>query len=81
MISIEQTLSMYLPAGTVVEFDTSALLRGDTKERMDMYSVAITAGVYTANEAREMENLEPLDEPAPVVPEALPTPDKTEEPA
>lgn len=77
MLAIEQTLSMYLPAGTVVEFDTSALLRGDTKERMDMYSVAITAGVYTANEAREMENLEAIEEPV----SAPTTPDTTEEPA
>lgn len=77
MISIEQTLSMYLPSGTNVEFDTSALLRGDIKERMDMYAVAINAGVYTANEAREMENLEPLDEPEPVAPVELPT--ETEE--
>lgn len=77
MISIEQTLSMYLPAGTNVEFDTTALLRGDTKERMEVYSTAITAGVYTVNEAREMENLEPLDEPEPVAPVELPT--ETEE--
>ena len=66
MISIEQTLSMYLPAGTSVEFDTSALLRGDTKERYDAYAVALTAGFYTVNEVRDLENLEPLPEPAPV---------------
>lgn len=77
MVSIEQTLSMYLPAGSNIEFDTSALLRGDTKERMDMYAVAITAGVYTVNEARELENLEPIDAPEPVAP--VPTEDITEE--
>ncbi|MFE4078213.1 phage portal protein [Paenarthrobacter sp. YIM B13468] len=70
MAAIEQTLSLYLPAGTVAEFDTSALLRGDTKERMDMYSVAITAGIYTVNEVREMENLDPLLEPEPANPPA-----------
>lgn len=60
MIAIEQTLSMYLPAGTTVEFDTSVLLRGDIKERMDMYKVAIDAGVYTKEEVRAMENLDPI---------------------
>ena len=59
MIAIEQTLSMYLPAGTTVEFDTSVLLRGDIKERMDMYKVAIDAGIYTVEEVRAMENLDP----------------------
>jgi HK97 family phage portal protein len=60
MVAIEQTLSMYLPAGTTVEFDTSVLLRGDIKERMDMYKVAIDAGIYTKDEVRAMENLDPL---------------------
>lgn len=65
MISIEQTLSLYLPTGTSVEFDTSALLRGDTKERYDAYAVALGAGFFTINEVRELENLEPLPEPTP----------------
>lgn len=68
MVSIEQTLSLYLPSGTVVEFDTSALLRGDTKERYETYTAAIAAGFLTVNEVRAMENLEPLDEPTPTTP-------------
>ncbi|UVJ37979.1 phage portal protein [Arthrobacter sp. CJ23] len=76
MVAIEQTLSLYLPAGTVAEFDTSALLRGDTKERMDMYAVALTAGIYTVNEVRAMENLDALPGPEPVTP---PAPEPTTE--
>lgn len=79
MLAIEQTLSLYLPSGTVVEFDTAALLRGDTKERYDAYAVALTAGFYTVNEVRALENLEPLPEPKPAP--AAPTAPPTEEPA
>lgn len=68
MAAIEQTLSLYLPSGTVVEFDTSALLRGDTKERYETYASAITAGFLTVNEVRALENLDPLPEPEPVIP-------------
>jgi HK97 family phage portal protein len=67
MASIEQTLSMLLPAGQTVEFDTTVLLRGSFAERMDGYKVAVESGVYTANELRAIEHLEPLaDKPVPV---------------
>lgn len=73
MLSIEQTLSLFMPAGTEIKFDTTELLKGDTKERYDAYAVAINSGVLTANEARSYENLPPLEEKqaplAPVVPE------------
>lgn len=74
MVSIEQTLSLYLPSGTEVKFDTTEMLKADTKDRYDAYAVAISAGVLTVNEARSYENLEPLpDAPteSPVAP--LPT--------
>lgn len=78
MVSIEQTLSLYLPSGTVVEFDTSALLRGDTKERYETYTAAIAAGFLTVNEVRAMENLEPLEEPAPEAPTTPPVIEESE---
>ena len=67
MSAIEGRLSMddVLPAGTWARFDTTDLLRGDFKERMDAYEVAIRAGVYTAEECRRMETgtaLEPNSE-------------------
>lgn len=70
IVSIEQTLSLYLPNGTEVKFDTSELLKEDTKGRYENYATAIGSGLLTVNEARALENLEPLPEKqeAPVVP-------------
>lgn len=79
MLAIEQTLSMYLPHGTEVKFDTSELLKEDTKGRFENYEIALRAGFLTKDEVRARENLEPLpDEPteSPVAP--LPTPEETE---
>ncbi|WP_064722252.1 phage portal protein [Paenarthrobacter nicotinovorans] len=80
MTSIEQTLSLFLPAGTEVKFDTAELLKGDTKERYDAYAVGIAAGFLTKDEARARENLEPLpveEQVAPEIPaEPQPTPDE-----
>ncbi len=47
-------------------FVLQGLLRGDAKTRSEFYSSAITAGYMTRNEARELEDLNPLkglDEP------------------
>jgi HK97 family phage portal protein len=49
-----------------VEHDLNGLLRGDFKTRMEGYRSGITAGWMVRNEAREFENLNPiegLDEP------------------
>lgn len=43
------------------EFLLDALLRGDTTTRYGAYSKAITTGWMTRNEARELENMNPLD--------------------
>gem|GEM_PF-5626605 len=42
-----------------VEFLTAALMRGTTKERYEVYSVAINAGIMSVNEVRRLENLNP----------------------
>jgi HK97 family phage portal protein len=44
-----------------VEFNVDGLLRGDYKTRMDGNAQAIQTGQLTPNEARAMENREPLD--------------------
>lgn len=59
-LPIEQTLSLFLAYGTDVVFDTTSLLRQDTKGRYEEYSVAINAGFMTPNEARALEHLAPL---------------------
>lgn len=43
------------------EHSVDALLRGNTKERYDAYAVAIASKFMTRNEARERENLPPLE--------------------
>lgn len=44
-----------------VEFNLDGLLRGDYKTRMEGNSTAIQTGQLTPNEARAMDNREPLD--------------------
>jgi len=45
-----------------VKFNLGALLRGDTKSRYKAYESAITKGCWmTRNEARELEDLNPID--------------------
>jgi phage portal protein BeeE len=79
MLSIEQTLSLFLPNGTEVKFDTSELLKEDTKGRYENYAVALSAGFLTKDEVRALENLEPLpDEPTESPVEPLPIPSADE---
>jgi len=44
-----------------IEFNFSRLLRGDSKSRGSYYKDGILTGWMTRNEAREMENLNPID--------------------
>lgn len=59
----EQTLLRDLDFGDgyFAELKVDMLLRGDTKTRYEAYSKGITDGWLTRNEARRMENLNPLD--------------------
>jgi len=65
----EQSITRSLivnPRRFYVEFLVDALLRGDTKARYEAYKSGIEAGHLTRNEARKMENRNPLpglDEP------------------
>lgn len=47
-------------AGRFVEFNLDGLLRGDYKARMEGNSLAIQTGQLTPNEARAMDNREPM---------------------
>jgi HK97 family phage portal protein len=42
-------------------FDTKELLKGNLKERMDSYAVAVDKGIMTRNEARYAEDLPSID--------------------
>lgn len=65
-VAIEQSISRDLipdedQEDVFAEFLLDALLRGDTTTRYGAYSKAITTGWMTRNEARELENMNPLD--------------------
>jgi phage portal protein BeeE len=45
------------------EFSLDALLRGNIKDRFEVYARAVQNGIMTRNEARQLENL-PADESA-----------------
>jgi HK97 family phage portal protein len=64
---VESVFSRMLPEGHYVQFDYSALLRGDVKTRFEAYEKALKSFWITPNEVRAQEELEPLkiggDEP------------------
>jgi HK97 family phage portal protein len=60
LIRLERALSTLLPAGQFIKFNTDARLRSNTKDRYDAYAVAVTNGFMSRDEARALEDLEPL---------------------
>ena len=54
---VEEEKDDYFP-----KFNVDGLLRGDYKSRMDGYSVGISTGIISPNEARQKENMPPLPE-------------------
>jgi HK97 family phage portal protein len=59
--SIEAELLPEEDGDLFLEFDFARLLRGDSKSRAAFYQSSILAGWYTRNEAREAENMDPID--------------------
>ena len=54
---VEDEKDLYFP-----KFNVDGLLRGDYKSRMDGYSVGISTGIISPNEARRKENMPALSE-------------------
>lgn len=50
-------------AGLFVEFDLSEVLRGDLLTEIQALQSAVTNGLMTINEARQVRNLPPIDDP------------------
>lgn len=50
--------------GAFVEYYMDAVLKGHIEQRSQSYQRFLQSGVYTPNELREMENEEPIDDPA-----------------
>lgn len=68
VVAIEQALRKHvLTSGqrvrNSVEFSLDALLRGNLKDRMGIYSTAVQNGVMSRNECRQLENLPPSTAP------------------
>lgn len=66
VVSMEQEMNRKLlstseKSNYYVKFNLSALLRGDTKTRYEAYGAGIKDGWMTRNEAREMEDLNPIE--------------------
>lgn len=64
VMRIEQALTVSLfgdDSEYFVKFNMAALLRGDTATRYEAYNKGINAGWLTRNEARAMEDLNPID--------------------
>ncbi|MDE9428395.1 phage portal protein [Xenorhabdus bovienii] len=63
---IEQRINAGLVKGTkqgrfYAKFNTGALLRGDMKSRFEAYTRGINWGIYSPNECRELEELNPRE--------------------
>ena len=54
-LMLEEEQDVYFP-----KFNVDGLLRGDYKSRMDGYSIGISTGIISPNEARLKENMPPL---------------------
>lgn len=57
---IEAAISETLPGGKTVQFDPSALLRGDFKSQVDAIAAARNASLLSANEGRQRLDLPPV---------------------
>lgn len=69
LVTIEQAVTKMVMTPTQratmsVEFSLDALLRGSLKDRMAIYATAVQNGVFSRNDCRRLENLEP--DPSPI---------------
>ena len=69
---VEQVLTYLLPRPQWAKVNVDALMRADLTSRMAAYSQGIPLGVYTTNEARDLEDRPPL--PPEEIPDATPAP-------
>ena len=64
LVRLESALTDLVPRGQYVKFNAGGLLRTDLKTRYEAHEIGIRAGFLTVDEARELEDREPLP-PAP----------------
>jgi hypothetical protein len=61
IVRLEAALSGLMAQPRYVKFNINALLRGDLKTRYESYQIGIGAGFVEVNEARDWEELPPLE--------------------
>ena len=61
MIRLEHAFSALLAKPRYVKFNLDGMLRADLKTRYEAHQIGITAGFLLRSEARELEDLPPLD--------------------
>ena len=62
MIRFEQAFSDLLPRGQVAKFNVDAFLRTDTLTRYQAHKIGIEGGFLTPDEARALEDLQPIEQ-------------------
>lgn len=68
LVRIEKALSSLIPRGQYVKLNVDALLRGDMKSRFESYGIGIDKQFMVPNQARDLEDWEPLPGGDSVVP-------------
>lgn len=63
LVRFEEAFTEALPQPQLAEFDRDARIRHDIKTRYDVYKVARDIGLLNVDEARELEDREPLPVP------------------
>jgi hypothetical protein len=63
--AVEQTVSALLPAGRSVRMDFSQYTRPDPRDQYEALQIAVSAGLLTLDEARNILGLPELPEPEP----------------
>ena len=63
VLNIENVLNAYLTIlgkpDTYVKFDLNGIMRGDFKTRVEAYQILVQSGIYTPNEIRAYEDMNP----------------------
>jgi len=62
VVEFEQTLTMQLPRGQYVKANMDFTLRPSTQTRYETHAIGIAGGFLTPDEARELEDRDPLTE-------------------
>jgi HK97 family phage portal protein len=61
IVKLEDAYSRLLPDDVYIRWNVNGILRGDSQSRMSAYSVGLNSGIYSVNDVRAFEDLEPVD--------------------